>query len=124
MLAPSSSESRGLGKCGGDSGVASESWVWVESVEDDGSRSGHGFWREALYVVLSIHMVGLSHGLSRDRMQLCAVQCGGQFIIMQPDGSWQFILVPEVSWQFILIPEVSWQFILVLEVDRHAGDGE
>jgi len=38
---PSSSESLGLGAYGqGDSGVVSESWVWKESMEDDGSRSG------------------------------------------------------------------------------------
>jgi len=38
---PSSSESLGLGAYGqGDSDVASESWVWRESVKDDGSRSG------------------------------------------------------------------------------------
>jgi len=35
MLAPSSSESHGLGEWVlGDSGVTSESWVWKESVED------------------------------------------------------------------------------------------
>src|SRR6266850_2398889 len=82
---PSSSESLGLGKYEDDSGVTSESWVWVESMEDDGSRSGQGFWREARYVTLSIRLVGLSHGPSCDRTQLCAVQRGGQFIVMQLD---------------------------------------
>jgi len=83
-VVPSSSDSMGLGKWG-DSGVTSESWVWVESMEDDGSRSGQGFWREARYVTLSIRLVGLSHGPSCDRTQLCAVQRGGQFIVMQLD---------------------------------------
>ena len=102
-VVPSSSDSVELGKWWGDSGVTSESWVWRESMEDDGSRSGQGFWREALYVMLSVCSVGLSHGPSCDRTQPCAVQCGGQFNVVQPDGSWQFILVPEVSWQFILM---------------------
>jgi len=41
-MMPSSSESLGLGVYGdwGDSGVTSESSVWRESMEDDGSRSG------------------------------------------------------------------------------------
>jgi len=70
----------------GDSGVTSESWVWMESVEDDGSRSGQEFWRDAQFVVLFVRTVGLSHAPSCDRMQLCAVQCGGQFNVMQLDG--------------------------------------
>jgi len=58
---PSSSESQGLGEYWGDSGVASESWVWVESVEDNRSRSGQ-FWRDALCIVLSICTVRQSRG--------------------------------------------------------------
>ena len=57
-VVPSASDSAELGKCG-DSGVTSESWVWVESVEDDGSRSGQGFWMD----MLSVHMVRHSRGL-------------------------------------------------------------
>jgi len=59
LVLPSSSDPMGLGKCGGDSGVTSESWVWRESMEDDGSRSGQGFWRDAL----SVRMVRQSRGL-------------------------------------------------------------
>ena len=84
-------------------------------MEDDGSRSGQGFWREALYVALSFCMVGLSHGLSCDRMQLCAVQRGGQFIVMQLDVSWQFI---------VMQPDMSWQFRLMRHGSRRAGNGE
>jgi len=62
FVLPSSSDPTGLGKCGGDSGVTSESWVWRESVEDDGSRSGHGFWMDAQFVVLSVRMVRQSRG--------------------------------------------------------------
>ena len=50
----------------GDSGVTSESWVWRESVEDDGSRSGQGFWMDARFIVLSVRMIGQSHGPSYD----------------------------------------------------------
>src|SRR6266850_6818068 len=70
----------------GDSGVTSESWVWMESVEDDGSRSGQVVWQDAQFVVLSICTVRLSHGPSCDRMQLCAVQHRGQFNVMQLDS--------------------------------------
>ena len=56
-------------------------------MEDDGSRSGQVVWWDALFVVLSICTVGLSHGPSCDRTQLCAVQHGGQFIVMQLDVS-------------------------------------
>jgi len=49
---PSSSESLGLGEYGlGDAGVVSESWVWRESMEDDGSRSGQ--LKDAWYIVSS-----------------------------------------------------------------------
>jgi len=66
FVLPSSSDPMGLGQCGGDSGVTSESWVWRESVEDDGSRSGQGFWMDAWFIVLSVRMVGQSHGPSCD----------------------------------------------------------
>jgi len=49
-------------------------------------------------------------------MQLCAVQHGGQFIVMQPDMSWQFRLVRHgsIARQFILMQmELSRQFILL-----------
>jgi len=62
FMLPSSSDPMGLGKYGGDSGVVSESWVWRESVEDDGSRSGQGFWRDALYIVLSVRSLRQSCG--------------------------------------------------------------
>jgi len=55
---PSSSESQGLGEYWGDSGVVNESWVWVESVEGDGSRSGQ-VWRDD---VSSVRMVRQSCG--------------------------------------------------------------
>jgi len=79
---PSSSDSAGLDKYGGDSGVASESWVWVESVEDDGSRSG--IPGDAQYVVSSV--LRQSRGpWACDECSGNTEQCGGQFSVMQPD---------------------------------------
>jgi len=85
---PSSSESQKLGAYG-DSGVTSESMVWVESMEDNGSRSGQ-FWRD----LSSIRMVRQSRGpWARDECSSIVKLCGGQFIVIQPDGSRQFRLV-------------------------------
>ena len=79
---PSSSDSAGLGKYWGDSGMVSESWVWVESVEDDGSRSG--VLVDALYVVSSV--LRQSRGpWACDECSSNTKQCEGQFSVMQPD---------------------------------------
>jgi len=60
-MLPSSSESQGLGEYWGDSGVTSESWVWMESMEDDRSRSGQ-VWRDALCIMSLVCMVRQSRG--------------------------------------------------------------
>ena len=79
---PSSSDSVGLGEYWGDSGVASESWVWMESMEDDRSRSGVPV--DALYVMSSV--LRQSHGpWAHDECSSNTERCGGQFIVMQPD---------------------------------------
>jgi len=79
---PSSSDSAGLGKYGGDSGVTSESWVQVESVEDNGSRSGVPV--DALFVVSSV--LRQSRGpWACDECSSNTKRCRGQFIVMQPD---------------------------------------
>jgi len=96
MLVPSSSESQGLGKYGGDSGVTSESWVWMESVEDDGSRSGVPV--DAQYVVSLV--LRQSYGpWAHDECSSNTERCGGQFSVMQPDGMvLQFNVVLEQVW--------------------------
>jgi len=58
----------------GDSGVMSESWVWRESVEGDGSRSGQ--LEDAWYVVSSF-WIGPSCGPPHDGMLLIAEQHRG-----------------------------------------------
>jgi len=90
--------SSGLGEYGqGDSGVTGESWVWRESIEDNGSRSGQ--LEDAWYIV-SLFWIGPS------RAQHVRVHCfiveqhGGQFIVMQPDchGNLQFNIILVLVW--------------------------
>jgi len=73
-------ESSGLGEYGlGDSGVTSESWVWRESIEDDGSRSGQlGMTSSIMLWFESVP----SYGPSCDAVLLIAKLCKGQFIVM------------------------------------------
>jgi len=113
---PSSSDSAGLGEYWGDSGVASESWVWVESVEDDGSRSGVPV--DALYVVSSV--LRQSHGpWACDECSGNTKRCRGQFNIMQPDdetgGCILMTCTVILSWQFRLMQHgsIPWQFRLM-----------